>query len=182
MSYLNDTMTWLGMSSPDALAEVVLNLASVTSRQLRRQKTSVVVDLVASLYIHSNSTVSPSHLINALQTTPEQFNDLVYFFGGADYLEKSVLWAKNIALPTAIHYKVRTELLALITVFIFWTCLTSVLRIYARHKLAAGISICDYILIIGTVFAVGTSFLFAAGRFKYSSWFQFANVLQTWLI
>lgn len=85
MSHLNDTMPWLGMA-PDALAEVVLNLASVTSRQLRRQKTSVVVDLVASLYIHSNGTVSPSHLSNALQTPPEQFNDLVYFFGGADYL------------------------------------------------------------------------------------------------
>ena len=165
MSQLNDTMPWLGMSSSDALATVVLNLASVTSGPLRYQKTSAVVDLVASIYFQSNGTVSPSHLINALQTTPEQFSELVYLFGGADYLEKSVLWAKNIALPTATHHKVRTELLALIAVFIFWTCLTSVLRIYARHKLAARIGICDYILIIGTTLALGTSFLFAAGRF-----------------
>lgn len=81
-----------------------------------------------------------------------------------DYLEKPVPWAKNIALPTAVHSKVRTELLALIVVFIFCACLSSVLRIFARKKLAAGVGLCDNIFIVGTVLAVGLSFLFAAGR------------------
>lgn len=166
MSQLNDTMPWLGMQPADALAVVVLNLASVTSGQLRHQKTSTVVDLVANLYIQSNGTVSPSQLINALQTTAEQFNDLVYLFGGADYIAKSVLWAKNIALPTATHHKVRTDLLALIAILIFGACLTSGLRIYARHKLSGRVAQCDHILIIGTVLAIGISFLFAAGAFQ----------------
>ncbi|KAI9739921.1 MAG: hypothetical protein M1818_004977 [Claussenomyces sp. TS43310] len=162
MAQLNDTLPCLDMEAADALQTIVLNIASITSGELQHLKTSAVVDRMADVYIQSNGTASPSRLIDALRTTPELFDELVASFGTIDDVQRCVLWAKNIALPNAVHHEVRTGLLALIVVCMVCACLTSGLRIYARGRSAAGIGICDYVLIIGTALAVGISSLFAA--------------------
>jgi hypothetical protein len=168
MAQLNDSSPWPGVLPDVTLTWVSSSIASITTGQLRHQKASAVVDLLADLYIRGNGTVPDSQIINALQTTQEQWDNLVYFFGSTDDLRQSVLWASNIAIPNAMHHSVQTDLLALIAVFLAFACLTSVLRIYARWKLSAGLALCDYVLVIGTALAVVVSFLFAGGKLLYS--------------